>query len=141
MKFRAPAPPWTGESRVAGATAAQGVLSNVQLASSAASALTVTGGKNLRITLRGDNALSAASAPIALEAGSSLTLHCAEGRLLLRGQSDLTGITLEGNVKVEPEVPGNYTKLLLKDKSRQPRGESAADPAGKRPGLRLPDPL
>lgn len=120
FEIQGPGATLDGGIRVAGATAAQGVLSNVQLASSAASALTVTGGKNLRITLRGDNALSAASAPIALEAGSSLTLHCAEGRLLLRGQSDLTGITLEGNVKVEPEVPGNYTKLLLKDKSGNP---------------------
>lgn len=91
FEIQGPGATLDGGIRVAGATAAQGVFSNVQLASSAASALTVTGGKNLRITLRGDNALSAASAPIALEAGSSLTLHCAEGRLLLRGQSDLTG--------------------------------------------------
>ena len=72
------------------------------------------------MTVRGDNALSAAAAPIALEGGSTVTLRCAQGRLLLRGQSDLNGITLEGNVKVEPEVPGNYTKLLLRDKSGNP---------------------
>ena len=64
FEIQGPGATLDGGIRVAGATAAQGVLSNVQLASSAASALTVTGGKNLRITLRGDNALSAASAPL-----------------------------------------------------------------------------
>ena len=109
-----------GAIRASGATEAQGAFSNVQLDSTSAAALAVTGGKNLTVTLRGDNALSAASAPLAVEAGSALTLRCVEGRLLLRGQTDLTGVTLAGNVKVEPEVPGSYTKLLLKDKSGNP---------------------
>lgn len=109
-----------GAIRVTGATPAQAVLSNVQLSASSAAALTVSGGKNLTATVRGDNTLAGASSPIVVESGSSLTLRCAEGRLLLRGQADLTGITLQGNIKVEPEIAGSYTKLLIKDKSGNP---------------------
>lgn len=103
-----------------GPTAAHALLSNVQLAPASGAALSVSGGKQLNVTLRGDNVLASSGAPIALSGGAKVQLNCASGRLLLKGQADLSGLELLGNVKVVPEVAGSYTKLLLKDKSGNP---------------------
>ena len=72
------------------------------------------------MNLTGDNALSGAGEPITLTDGAQLTLNCPSGRLLLKGQTNLNGIGLTGNVKVVPEIPGSYTKLMLRDASGNP---------------------
>ena len=110
----------TGAITTSGKTAAAATFQNVQLTASQGAALSLSNGKALTVSLRGDNALSASGAPIALADGASLTLDCTSGRLLIKDQASLASITLKGNVKLVPEVPGNYTKLLLKDGNGNP---------------------
>ena len=81
--------------------------------------LTVSG--RLSVALEGDNGLvSSGDAAIALKEGASLTLNAATGRLLIRHQANLSGITLLGNVKVEPEPDAPHTKIIIRDQSGNP---------------------
>lgn len=77
--------------------------------------------EHLTVTLTGDNTLQAASGDaIALSGDSTLVLNVASGRLALRGQTDLTGITLEGNILVEPASSLPHPALIIRDRSGNP---------------------
>ena len=81
--------------------------------------LTVSG--QLTVNLEGDNGLvSSGEKAIELKAGAAVTLNAASGRLLIRHQNDLSGITLRGNVKVEPEPDAAHTKIIIRDQSGNP---------------------
>lgn len=114
-----------GEGRyVDGFISASGVtaaatLRNVQL-QSAGSVLRLDG-EHLTLTLAGDNALRSTGSPaIALAGGSTVILDARGGRLLLSGQQDLTGVTLLGNIKVEPEPDTPHLSLMIRDASGNP---------------------
>ena len=78
-------------------------------------------GEHLTVTLTGDNTLQSASGrALALDAGSTLALNVASGRLALRGQNDLSGVTLQGNILVEPATSLPHAALLIRDKSGNP---------------------
>ena len=84
------------------------------------SVLTLTD-EQLNVTLTGDNALCSSGGQAArLEGASALTLAVASGRLLLSGQQDLTGITLRGNIKVEPEPDLPHLTLMIRDQRGNP---------------------
>lgn len=83
----------------------------------AGAALTISGA--VKVTTEGDNALLGGESSIKLMDGASLTLSARSGRTRIR-QNDLTGITLEGNVKVEPEPAQKHTKILVTDQSGNP---------------------
>ena len=77
--------------------------------------------EHLSVALDGDNALlSSGGNAIALEGDSTLTLNVRSGRLLLRGQSDLSGITLRGNIKVEPDPGASHTTVIIRDGKGNP---------------------
>lgn len=109
-----------GAIRAAGAANASANFLSVQLNGGSGAALQLSQGKKLTVNLTGDNALSGAGEPITLTDGAQLTLNCPSGRLLLKGQTNLNGIGLTGNVKVVPEISGSYTKLMLRDASGNP---------------------
>ena len=100
-------------------TAAEAKLMNVQLQGDG-SVLTLTDGQ-LAVTLTGDNALcSGGGQAVQLTGSSALNLTVASGRLLLSGQQDLTGITLRGNIKVEPEPDQPHLTLMIRDQRGNP---------------------
>ena len=77
--------------------------------------------EHLTVTLTGDNTLQSASGhAVALAGDSDLVLNVASGRLALRGQTDLTGITLQGNVLVEPATSLPHPALIIRDRSGNP---------------------
>ena len=77
--------------------------------------------EHLTVTLTGDNTLQASSGnAIVLSGDSTLVLNAASGRLALRGQTDLTGITLEGNILVEPASSLPHPALIIRDRSGNP---------------------
>ena len=77
--------------------------------------------EHLTVTLTGDNTLQSSSGnAIALGEGSTLALNAASGRLALRGQNDLSGITLQGNILVEPATSLPHTVLMIRDRSGNP---------------------
>jgi len=97
--------------------AASATLRNVQL-NSASSVLRVENGA-LSATLTGNCALLSDGAPIALDS-AQLSLNVESGRLVLRNQNDLTGITLRGNVRVEPESDAPHTVVTIRDAQGNP---------------------
>ena len=97
--------------------AASATLRNVQL-NSASSVLRVENGA-LSATLTGNCALLSDGAPIALD-NAQVSLNVESGRLVLRGQNDLTGITLRGNVRVEPESDAPHTVVTIRDAKGNP---------------------
>ncbi|MGN1020893.1 MAG: MBG domain-containing protein [Aristaeellaceae bacterium] len=107
-----------GQITAAGAMA-EAAFMNVQLQGEE-SVLRLTD-EQLTVTLTGDNALcSTGGQAVQLTGASALTLSVASGRLLLSGQQTLTGITLQGNVKVEPEPEQPHLTLMLRDRSGNP---------------------
>ncbi|MGN0971271.1 MAG: MBG domain-containing protein, partial [Aristaeellaceae bacterium] len=108
----------TGQICAEGA-AAQAAFANVQLQGEE-SVLTLKNAQ-LTVTLTGDNALcSTGGQALALEGASALTLSVDSGRLLLSGQQDLTGVTLQGNIKVEPEPELPHLTLMIRERSGNP---------------------
>ena len=111
-------------SYVSGQIAAEGAaataaFTNVQLQGEG-SVLTLTD-EQLAVTLTGDNALcSGGGQAVRLEGSSALILTVASGRLLLSGQQDLTGITLQGNIKAEPEPELPHLTLMIRDQRGNP---------------------
>ena len=97
--------------------AASATLRNVQL-NSASSVLRVENG-TLSATLTGSCALLSDGAPIALD-NAQVSLNVESGRLVLRNQNDLTGITLRGNVRVEPESDAPHTVVTIRDAQGNP---------------------
>ena len=97
--------------------AASATLRNVQL-NSASSVLRVENGA-LSATLTGSCALLSDGAPIALD-NAQVALNVESGRLVLRNQNDLTGITLRGNVRVEPESDAPHTVVTIRDAQGNP---------------------
>ena len=97
--------------------AASATLRNVQL-NSASSVLRVENGA-LSATLTGSCALLSDGAPIALD-NAQVSLNVESGRLVLRNQNDLTGITLRGNVRVEPESDAPHTVVTIRDAQDNP---------------------
>ena len=97
--------------------AASATLRNVQL-NSASSVLRVENGA-LSATLTGSCALLSDGAPIALD-NAQVSLNVESGRLVLRNQNDLTGITLRGNVRVEPESDAPHTVVTIRDAQGNP---------------------
>ena len=97
--------------------AASATLRNVQL-NSASSVLRVENGA-LSATLTGNCALLSDGAPIALD-NAQVSLNVESGRLVLRNQNDLTGITLRGNVRVEPESDAPHTVVTIRDAQGNP---------------------
>ena len=97
--------------------AASATLRNVQL-NSASSVLRVENGA-LSATLTGNCALLSDGAPIALD-NAQVSLNVESGRLVLRNQSDLTGITLRGNIRVEPESDTPHTVVTIRDAQGNP---------------------
>ena len=97
--------------------AASATLRNVQL-NSASSVLRVENGA-LSATLTGSCALLSDGAPIALD-NAQVSLNVGSGRLVLRNQNDLTGITLRGNVRVEPESDAPHTVVTIRDAQGNP---------------------
>lgn len=97
--------------------AASATLRNVQL-NSASSVLRVENGA-LSATLTGSCALLSDGAPIALD-NAQVSLTVESGRLVLRNQNDLTGITLRGNVRVEPESDAPHTIVTIRDAQGNP---------------------
>ena len=97
--------------------AASATLRNVQL-NSASSVLRVENGV-LSATLTGNCALLSDGAPIALD-NAQVSLNVESGRLVLRNQNDLTGITLRGNVRVEPESDAPHTVVTIRDAQGNP---------------------
>lgn len=97
--------------------AASATLRNVQL-NSASSVLRVENGA-LSATLTGSCALLSDGAPIALD-NAQVSLNVESGRLVLRNQNDLTGITLRGNVRVEPESDAPHTIVTIRDAQGNP---------------------
>ncbi len=108
----------TGRVVAANATASAS-FENVRLQNAGATlALTA---EHLSVALKGDNALVSSSGnPISLKDGSTVALNVRHGRLLLRGQSDLSGVTLQGNVKVEPEPSLPHITLMIRDENGNP---------------------
>ena len=97
--------------------AASATLRNVQL-NSASSVLRVENGA-LSATLTGSCALLSDGSPIALD-NAQVSLNVESGRLVLRNQNDLTGITLRGNVRVEPESDAPHTVVTIRDAQGNP---------------------
>lgn len=97
--------------------AASATLRNVQL-NSVSSVLRVENGA-LSATLTGSCALLSDGAPIALD-NAQVSLNVESGRLVLRNQNDLTGITLRGNVRVEPESDAPHTIVTIRDAQGNP---------------------
>ena len=97
--------------------AASATLRNVQL-NSVSSVLRVENGA-LSATLTGNCALLSDGAPIALD-NAQVSLNVESGRLVLRNQNDLTGITLRGNVRVEPESDAPHTVVTIRDAQGNP---------------------
>ena len=97
--------------------AASATLRNVQL-NSVSSVLRVENGA-LSATLTGSCALLSDGAPIALD-NAQVSLNVESGRLVLRNQNDLTGITLRGNVRVEPESDAPHTVVTIRDAQGNP---------------------
>ena len=85
---------------------------------SASSVLRVENGA-LSATLTGSCALLSDGAPIALD-NAQVSLNVESGRLVLRNQNDLTGITLRGNVRVEPESDAPHTVVTIRDAQGNP---------------------
>ncbi len=103
----------------AAGTTASATLRNVLL-QSAGSVLRLDG-EHLTLALEGDNALRSTGSPaITLAGGSTVSLDARSGRLLLSGQQDLTGVTLLGNIKVEPEPAAPHLSLMIRDASGNP---------------------
>ncbi len=97
--------------------AASATLRNVQL-NSASSVLRVENGA-LSATLTGSCALLSDGAPIALD-NAQVSLNVESGRLVLRNQNDLTGISLRCNVRVEPESDAPHTVVTIRDAQGNP---------------------
>ena len=75
----------------------------------------------LTVNVSGDNGLvSQTGDALAVGEGASLTLNVLSGRLLVRHQSSLQGVTLLGNVKVEPEPENPPVCLMIRDGSGNP---------------------
>ena len=107
----------TGSVKASGATASAN-FQNVRLQGDGLLELTK---EHLTVTLTGDNTLQSASGKaILLSEGSTLALNVASGRLALRGQNDLNGVTLQGNILVEPATSLPHTALVIRDKSGNP---------------------
>lgn len=96
-------------------------MANVKLRGS--ELLHVTGALTVRLT--GDNALCSAGGAIGLADGARLTLNAASGRLLIEGQPSLAGITLLGNIKVDPEPAQEHLCLIIRDKQGEPVPDKA----------------
>ncbi len=107
----------TGSVTAGGNLNATAEFNNVQL-SSPGPVLTLNS-ECLTLTLHGDNGLVSEVQTIELDEASSLQLTLAEGRLLLRRQVDLTGITLAGNIKVEPR-PEEQKTFLVRNRNGNP---------------------
>ena len=76
---------------------------------------------SLTVDVLGDNGLvSHEGDALAVGEGASLTLNVLSGRLLVRHQSSLRGVTLLGNVKVEPEPENPPVCLTIRDVSGNP---------------------
>ena len=107
-----------GQITAVGAVAAA-TFANVQLQGDG-SVLALTD-ERLTVTLTGDNALrSGGGQAVQLAGSSALSLTVASGRLLLSGQQDLTGVTLRGNIKVEPEPDQPHLTLMIRDRRGNP---------------------
>ena len=108
----------TGVIAASGATA-NASFQNVRLQGN--DALLNLNNEHLTVTLTGDNTLQSASGKaIALAGDSSVVLNAASGRLALLGQNDLTGITLQGNILVEPATSEPHLSLLVRDQNGNP---------------------
>ena len=107
-----------GSVKAAGATATA-VFQNVKLKGKGP--VLSLSGKQLTVTLTGDNLLESASGKaIDIAADAALALNVTSGRLALKGQDSLTGITLQGNILVEPETDAEHTVLVIRDKDGKP---------------------
>ena len=105
---------YVGGQITSAGVAAEAKFMNVQLQGDG-SVLALTDGQ-LAVTLTGDNALcSGGGQAVQLTGSSALSLTVASGRLLLSGQQDLTGVTLRGNIKVEPEPDLPHLTLMIRD--------------------------
>ena len=91
------------------ASTAEATLRNVHL--TGGNVLNAEG--NLTAEMTGNNDLLGGNA-IHLADGASLTLKATTGRTVLE-QTDLTGITLEGNVQVIPESTEPHTTIMVTD--------------------------
>jgi len=99
--------------------AANAVFRSVQV-QNAGAALALSGEK-LAVSLEGDNGLVSTDADaISLAGGSELTLNVASGRLLIRQQKDMNGLTLRGNIKIEPEPTLPHACVTIRDGSGNP---------------------
>ena len=76
--------------------------------------------EQLTIVLNGDNGFVSNETAIRLDDASSLTLDVQSGRLLLRSQTELDGITLRGNIKVEPEPELPHLCMTVHDRYGNP---------------------
>jgi len=78
-------------------------------------------GEQLSVSLSGNNTLSSTSGDaISLANGSALSLNVTSGRLLIRSQSQVEGISLYGNILFEPEPDMPHTRLMIRDRSGNP---------------------
>lgn len=112
-----------GEGYVDGYIHAAGASSTVTMSGvklqSGESVLRVENGA-MYVTLSGDNALiSDSTAPIALQ-NATLTLTVDTGRLVLRGQKSLSGITLRGNIMTDDDVAKGCTTITVRDEQGNP---------------------
>lgn len=74
----------------------------------------------MNVTLTGDNALiSDGASPITLQ-DATLTLTVESGRLVLRGQSSLSGITLRGNIMTDDALAKGCTVITVRDEQGNP---------------------
>ena len=97
---------------------ATATLRTVQLHSSG-SVLRVEDG-SLNVTLTGNNALLSDGEPPIAISNASVTLNVDSGRLVIRGQSSLDGITLKGNILVEGSDAQECTTITIKDAQGNP---------------------
>jgi len=115
----------TGDGRfVDGRITASGAQANAEFRDvrlQSGGAVLCLDGEQLNVLISGDNTLSATSGDaISLANGSSLSLHVASGRLLIRSQSQIEGIALRGNILMEPEPDQPHVRLLIRDRSGNP---------------------
>lgn len=99
--------------------AAEALLRRVQLQGS--EGLLALSGAQWRVTLEGDNGLAASQGDaVVLTEGAKAVLHVTSGRLLMRQQRNLEGITLRGNIKVEPEPALPHLHMMIRDAQGNP---------------------
>lgn len=77
--------------------------------------------EHLSVKLYGDNGLIAnGGSAIELKGDSSLALEVVTGRLLVRQQNQTRGLTLKGNIKLEPESSQEHLHLIIRDSRGNP---------------------